>query len=258
MAATQPLCVSSQIVEKSFLRQFNSPFETQVIHLEDHSSLQKCVIPDAGSASPPLLTDKVDFETFNDFCTPDDGSSSPLTLHDAFSTPPGLLQVPLIFSAPSFNIDMFYGLSSEDSKKLSSYSSCDWDIDYFAVDLPVSSLYFNGLYPIGPKVDCTSYVNMKYIQDPVVRKMKYVNVISMSPILVFEDTSADFPLRTKFFEVLNNGTALKVSQNGNYKDGAMFYQQHHLHTHILMTTLQAIGVKSLRYSMYGTKFQIRV
>lgn len=183
-----------------------------------------------------------------------DDSSSPLVLHSSFSTPPGYPQFP---GAHLPRTVEDFGLSFEDSSILNSYSSCNWDVDYFAIDLPTSALYFNGYYPIGPKIDCISHVKMKYIQDPVVKKMKFANVISMSPILVFEDISADFPLRERFFKVLNEESALKLSKNCSNKSGALFYQSHHLHTYILMTTLQEIGVKSLRYSMYGTKFPLK-
>jgi hypothetical protein len=150
------------------------------------------------------------------------------------------------------------GLSRSDISKLQLYSNSTWDIDYFAIDLQISKLWMNGLYPIGPKVDCISFVKMKNIQDPVVNKMKYANVISLSPILVFEDISDQFPLRSKLVQFLNDNSSLKMSVNRKKKSGAVFYKHHYIHTFLLMKGLESIGINILRFSMYGTKFPLNL
>lgn len=235
------------------LRENSSTFFSQI---SSHDIFTSSHVPSEVQSSS--LNIQAKFNTSSS-CSSFDSESSPcpIILHDDFLTPPGYSYSVLPLKNSTLSLDHFIGLSSVDMTKLEFFANFEWDIDYFAIDLPVKSLYLDGLYPLGPKIDCISYVNMKFIQDPLVKKMKFINVISMSPILVFEDTSGDFPLRSKFFEVLNGLSSLKMCQNGRKGNGALFYQQHHIHTHVLMETLQSIGVSSLRYSMYGTKFPLK-
>lgn len=148
--------------------------------------------------------------------------------------------------APSLSLD------KEILQNFEYYSSSTLDIDYFAISISVSNLLL-----LGPMINLTSSSYCKTIQDPVFHGFQFGNILSMNPILCFDDLDSSFPLRSKFISILNQLGPLPMTESGSKKKGGMVFKDHWIPTALVMEALHECGVNFLRYSLYGTKIPVK-
>ena len=125
------------------------------------------------------------------------------------------------------------------------------DLDYFAINLNVEKLPL-----LGPFIQLVSNCHLTSIQDPIFSKFENGNVISVMPILAFDDFDCTFPIRSKFIEVLNRISPMPIIESEVKRKGAMVHKDHWIPTSSILEALQICGVTNLRYSMYGTKLSL--
>jgi len=125
------------------------------------------------------------------------------------------------------------------------------DLDYFAVHIDVSNLLI-----VGPLIQLVSHCNLKSIQDPIFIGFTFGNVLSMNPILAFEDVDSSYPLRTRFVDALNKIGPLPIVEAECKRKGGMVFKDHQVPTSSIIEALRVCGISTLRFSMYGTKLPL--
>ena len=168
-----------------------------------------------------------------------------------------LLRNPFLSHIQSSPLQSTFGITKDDLDNLAKLNESDFDLDYFAIDLPISSsLHLLEYFACGPFLTLVSFVDLKKIQDPVVQSWKFINVLSFNPILAFEDLSESFPLRKKFVSYLNQKVVLFLDESPSKKSGAMLSRVHDFLIYDVLCGLNNIGVNVLRMSKYGTKLSV--
>ena len=136
-------------------------------------------------------------------------------------------------------------------ENIAKFEGSSLDIDFFAVDLASANLHLLGTF-----INLASKAYLMSIQDPIFSSFKFGNVISMQPILVFEDLDETFPLRQRFISSLNHFGAYPFVESLSRRTGPMVLKEHWTPSSLVVKALQECGVSFVCYSVYGSKVPV--
>ena len=141
-----------------------------------------------GNVGPQGVTGETSVGSHGVSCSPLVGSSS-LYFPSVDSSAVSQLSLVGISKMPRFPRSGCSGVSlvpqvghtPEITQWRSDLHESDLDIDYFAVDISVSSLKYGECFPFGFELNVVSMVNFASIQDPIFCNFKFPNVLTTSP-----------------------------------------------------------------------------